>query len=127
MFESGEIGVVISLAVSVGADHWRRGDDHFPSGIAGLERGLQPVALLTSPDGFFRAIGQFIGGAVVATFDEPKLQMGVHAVGAIARRFNIPNRKQGHLLPEELDAGGGCRKCFATEVSVVKTEVVIVL
>ena len=66
-------GHQLDLVRVVGTNQRRRRDEQLKCRITFQERLLQPRELFGSPQGLVGAIGQAIGAAVIASFDEPDL------------------------------------------------------
>lgn len=79
------VRVIVALAGAVGADHRGGRNKDFPFGIASRERALEPLALFGAPERFTGTCRRFIFRAVVAAFEEPKLDILADAVRAVIR------------------------------------------
>src|SRR5689334_17372505 len=73
------VGMVVVLVAAVGAHHRSRRNDNFPLRLARRDAVLQPLFLHLAPDSLGRAVGQVIGAAVVAAFEQKDLDTAAPA------------------------------------------------
>ena len=96
MFE-GVVGVIVGFVLAVWTDEGCGADEDFPGGVAFEDRSLEPLFLFGAPDGFLGAVWHVVGGAVVAAFAEPDLEVFAPTEGAVGGAF-----AHGGLFEEDL-------------------------
>ena len=69
------VGMIVFFVCSIRTDDWRRATDQFKGGLGFLEGSEKPCFLLGTQDGFLWTVRDVIGTAIVATFENPQLQI----------------------------------------------------
>lgn len=116
------VGEVVFFAAFVGADDGGGAHDELEGGFGFAEGFFEPGFLCGAEDGFVGAIGDVVGAAEVAAFEEPHLEVAAPGDGAVGKGA------VGDLLFEDFEAlREGEVAVFAAGPGVVVEGVVVVL